>query len=146
MKMSLSSRRAWIEIEIYHALHDSVNVALLAEGVDRNFFTGCSPKFANVALLAEGVDRNRFQSVRHLGLRLSLSSRRAWIEIVRCFLCHIRLHVALLAEGVDRNILSTPFLQPDAVALLAEGVDRNNVNTSAIIRMTTRRSPRGGRG
>ena len=58
--MSPSSRRAWIEIGI--AFEDVLHcdVALLAEGVDRN---SCSLLFGLrpcVALLAEGVDRNRF--------------------------------------------------------------------------------------
>ena len=56
-------------------------VALLAEGVDRNHVTAYEgePGYT-VALLAEGVDRN---------------SRRAR----RCY----SRDVALLAEGVDRN-------------------------------------------
>ena len=35
-------------------------VALLAEGVDRNKYGGIVLPTQNVALLAEGVDRNRF--------------------------------------------------------------------------------------
>ena len=58
------------------------DVALLAEGVDRNTSALPSPqKAGEVALLAEGVDRN---SRMPLGLRLlfrSPSSRRAWIEM-----------------------------------------------------------------
>ena len=60
-------------------------VALLAEGVDRNFSSVPSRSGALVALLAEGVDRNKNSS------SLSLSSA-----------C-----VALLAEGVDRNPFGT---------------------------------------
>ena len=55
-------------------------VALLAEGVDRNPWSGLSPAKSSVALLAEGVDRNTF-TARGLGIP----------------------PVALLAEGVDRN-------------------------------------------
>ena len=56
-------------------------VALLAEGVDRNgFSSGTSWNGSQVALLAEGVDRNT-----------SLMA-----VLLRC-------QVALLAEGVDRN-------------------------------------------
>ena len=60
--MSPSSRRAWIEIfsDFYVRLR-LVNVALLAEGVDRNILT--------------------FHFSGRLGL--SPSSRRAWIEISR---------------------------------------------------------------
>ena len=57
-------------------------VALLAEGVDRNYY---DPMLANlgeqVALLAEGVDRNK--------------------EVA--FAEYNKGQVALLAEGVDRN-------------------------------------------
>ena len=37
----------------------SVTVALLAEGVDRNNYSGGPNAEADVALLAEGVDRNQ---------------------------------------------------------------------------------------
>ena len=57
-------------------------VALLAEGVDRNSLVICHSTVATVALLAEGVDRN---------------ASRTCGAIV-CI-------VALLAEGVDRNNL-----------------------------------------
>ena len=57
-----------------------LSVALLAEGVDRNWTTLKLDGSAKVALLAEGVDRN-------LAALLSGS----------------RIRVALLAEGVDRN-------------------------------------------
>ena len=58
--LSPSSRRAWIEINVCPDWQCVDFVALLAEGVDRNF---CIP-----ALTA----------LQHL----SPSSRRAWIEIV----------------------------------------------------------------
>ena len=56
-------------------------VALLAEGVDRNTNNiGINQSF-RVALLAEGVDRNRLiPGLWGCGDR-SPSSRRAWIEI-----------------------------------------------------------------
>ena len=57
-------------------------VALLAEGVDRNFcFFNITQNPKKVALLAEGVDRNP---------EVTAEAEEAW--------------VALLAEGVDRNI------------------------------------------
>ena len=56
-------------------------VALLAEGVDRNFIRACRSLRTMVALLAEGVDRNP--------KRLSVRP--------------VSFLVALLAEGVDRN-------------------------------------------
>ena len=58
-------------------------VALLAEGVDRNFVDIHFLLLFPVALLAEGVDRNRL-------IRKN---------------CLIEIKVALLAEGVDRNCI-----------------------------------------
>ena len=59
---SPSSRRAWIEIQLLaHKLLRKA-VALLAEGVDRNFWMGVKPSSRLVVLLAEGVDRNSFHS------------------------------------------------------------------------------------
>ena len=56
-------------------------VALLAEGVDRNTHAQELTGAAGVALLAEGVDRNSYRAMFFYG----------------------RKCVALLAEGVDRN-------------------------------------------
>ena len=80
----------------------------------------------NVALLAEGVDRN----IKHFNgvplHRLSPSSRRAWIEILQRLAERLDNQVALLAEGVDRNLPSAwKAVKLPPVALLAEGVDRN---------------------
>ena len=83
--MSPSSRRAWIEMTLSLCRVFHREVALLAEGVDRNF---CGMSF-------------------YLYVSGSPSSRRAWIEMfVECpayyFAC-----VALLAEGVDRNVIAS---------------------------------------
>ena len=57
--LSPSSRRAWIEILPSLTSTVMVWVALLAEGVDRNFASIDHRKLKRkVALLAEGVDRN----------------------------------------------------------------------------------------
>ena len=56
-----------------------------------------------VALLAEGVDRNRRARAARAVAPLSPSSRRAWIEIPLRGQTGHKGHVALLAEGVDRN-------------------------------------------
>ena len=80
--MSPSSRRAWIEIVRYVCQWSGSGVALLAEGVDRNFAHRVYHKHTSVALLAEGVDRN------------------SHLRLIRWISC-----VALLAEGVDRNIV-----------------------------------------
>ena len=60
---------------------------------------------ADVALLAEGVDRN--VSMRRMQPQRppSPSSRRAWIEISACSKSCLCCSVALLAEGVDRNVM-----------------------------------------
>ena len=64
----------------------SCDVALLAEGVDRNFFKTREVWNSGVALLAEGVDRNILDDTGNAAL----------------------VEVALLAEGVDRNLHCTP--------------------------------------
>ena len=57
----------------------------------------------NVALLAEGVDRNTVRQVTGGCVGRSPSLRRAWIEIILVSKQINMLSVALLAEGVDRN-------------------------------------------
>ena len=79
-----------------------------------------------VALLAEGVDRNYIRPLPAFKAAKSPSSRRAWIEIFRVGGFRLLLSVALLAEGVDRNMEYYEKLHEKyRVALLAEGVDRN---------------------
>ena len=57
-------------------------VALLAEGVDRNFqVIQPADEGVIVALLAEGVDRNSQDGESEYKGSLSPSPRRAWIEI-----------------------------------------------------------------
>ena len=60
-------------------------------------------KKLNVALLAEGVDRNTKKKLEDYMEKKSPSSRRAWIEIYDGCCGGHRRFVALLAEGVDRN-------------------------------------------
>ena len=60
--------------------------------------------FSQVALLAEGVDRNLTMLKKSSGNAKSPSSRRAWIEITSCRATSNLCRVALLAEGVDRNL------------------------------------------
>ena len=101
--MSLSARRAWIEI-INNNYNDLTRpVALRKESVDRNILLRVLPFFVVVALRKESVDRNqqlidtsknaivalRKESVDRNGrlsalswaVSASLSARRAWIEI-----------------------------------------------------------------
>ena len=71
--------------------------------MDRNDFEVPFEDSDEVALLAEGVDRNILQSEPGTSLRASPSSRRAWIEIEGTDRSAGQARVALLAEGVDRN-------------------------------------------
>ena len=57
-----------------------------------------------VALLAEGVDRNYARKNPPNEKSKSPSSRRAWIEIACPGSVSTPPPVALLAEGVDRNL------------------------------------------
>ena len=89
------------------------DVALLAEGVDRNPTDMNLTVELTVALLAEGVDRNIQTALDECIDVWSPSSRRAWIEIRYVSKVMIDPVVALLAEGVDRNpaIRTTSTLQ-----------------------------------
>ena len=79
--MSLSARRAWIEI-IYQQAKVCPNVSLSAR---RAWIEICGGAFARplaaVALRKESVDRN-YPPIKpaEIGVK-SLSARRAWIEI-----------------------------------------------------------------
>ena len=64
-----------------NALFNSIRVALLAEGVDRNLKKKEQEPTPAVALLAEGVDRNMSAMANQVATGVSPSSRRAWIEI-----------------------------------------------------------------
>ena len=80
----------------------------------------------NVALLAEGVDRNTVRQVTGGCVGRSPSLRRAWIEMTHTGHPGGARYVALLAEGVDRNNRKDNTMNNNhIVALLAEGVDRN---------------------
>ena len=83
---------------------EEFGVALRKESVDRN------PKQdgnwgwgEEVALRKESVDRNR-EVVVDIQLRaMSLSARRAWIEITPILWWRVPVLVALRKESVDRN-------------------------------------------
>ena len=79
--VSLSARRAWIEITTLNNIFELFPVALRKESVDRN--------------LSMGLD-GRFKL-------WSLSARRAWIEIVVSACAPSANGVALRKESVDRN-------------------------------------------
>ena len=102
--MSLSARRAWIEISGVDFAEDWLDVALRKESVDRNDIRHTTAPRPSVALRKESVDRNtptasRRKATDMVALRKesvdrnaedwldagclprSLSARRAWIEI-----------------------------------------------------------------
>ena len=78
-------------------------VALRKESVDRNNRPNGKKHINSVALRKESVDRNFFDVSLNYKEVLSLSARRAWIEI---FTTRTRTPigcVALRKESVDRN-------------------------------------------
>ena len=126
--MSLSARRAWIEILLSIRNTHNSDVALRKESVDRNSRNNGKIKKSNqVALRKESVDRNLWWGVRkavgslvalrkesvdrnqgvhydNYNLHWSLSARRAWIEIfITVTRMPIGCVVALRKESVDRN-------------------------------------------
>ena len=146
--VSPSSRRAWIEIVWKDCDGLRELVALLAEGVDRNWTCPSAPAMPcmspssrrawieismieywgdrlNVALLAEGVDRNQYGHEDQCQYRGSPSSRRAWIEIPY----HDQREGGHESPSSRRAWIEIPITawsrNRPRVALLAEGVDRN---------------------
>ena len=103
---SPSSRRAWIEIAAAarHPARPCGSPSSRRAWIE----IGCSAQqtpYDQVALLAEGVDRNTYYDPRLAALGESPSSRRAWIEMLADCSQLFAALVALLAEGVDRNIV-----------------------------------------
>ena len=106
--LSLSARRAWIEIP--------------AE----------TDKYCrySVALRKESVDRNRGDHGHISGDEQSLSARRAWIEILMSSKAR-RISVSLSARRAWIEILASGRPAPAAgVALRKESVDRNDTKPS----------------
>ena len=102
--LSLSARRAWIEIASGTLSDTSDVVALRKESVDRNRKRGRRAQgIGNVALRKESVDRNQEKQGICFQLVRSLSARRAWIEIVKSISPMYLTLVALRKESVDRN-------------------------------------------
>ena len=125
--MSLSARRAWIEIASGTLSDTSDVVALRKESVDRNTHNGHPQYIVSGSLSArrawiEIVEYSVFFS---LNIR-SLSARRAWIEISARHTAAPRKWVALRKESVDRNGFDIVQLLTGHVALRKESVDRNH--------------------
>ena len=79
-------------------------VALRKESVDRNFHYATAENHCRVALRKESVDRNLKGGLLAGAGALSLSARRAWIEMhgMTAYALEIQ-DVALRKESVDRN-------------------------------------------
>ncbi len=79
--VSLSARRAWIEIRRFCTVPYTLLVALRKESVDRN----CGSKADNAAAGASLSARRAWIEIKSLASTVdaapSLSARRAWIEI-----------------------------------------------------------------
>ena len=98
-----------------------------------------------VALRKESVDRNRACIMTTIICTVSLSARRAWIEITQQTYHRYENQVALRKESVDRNSSACQKNIGRLVALRKESVDRNPL-MCFIRRMPLSRSPQGERG
>ena len=98
-----------------------------------------------VALRKESVDRNLVVGLLCTFTSLSLSARRAWIEIFRPSPQVKPVRVALRKESVDRNCDLEPIRNTEAVALRKESVDRNGL-LQVCWSILLCRSPQGERG
>ena len=91
------------------------------------------------------MDRNQVAVQFDTLSALSLSARRAWIEIKVVTASDWASVVALRKESVDRNFGGASARPLVAVALRKESVDRNtNFNPASLFDL--RRSPQGERG
>ena len=147
--LSLSARRAWIEMKSRRCVKRFQAVALRKESVDRNLYLSSFVLASLVALRKESVDRNNVirpaidvflasLSARRAWIEMtfsdgvvsgsgeSLSARRAWIEMHKYHTAERERAVALRKESVDRNCEGgVSFEKNHNVALRKESVDRN---------------------
>ena len=91
------------------------------------------------------MDRNFFDVSLNYKEVLSLSARRAWIEIISDTSDVKAATVALRKESVDRNSIGSANIRACTVALRKESVDRNDIRNSATT-LPSSRSPQGERG
>ena len=81
--MSLSARRAWIEIGGLDDILAGVNESLSARRAWIEMdWASVITAMTSVALRKESVDRNVFLTLTVRNVPRSLSARRAWIEII----------------------------------------------------------------
>ena len=73
--------------------------------MDRNSYVGVMVAAIAVALRKESVDRNRIVKPSYRTIFMSLSARRAWIEMDPAPKVVTASDVALRKESVDRNKL-----------------------------------------
>ena len=122
---SLSARRAWIEIKSGFQPLIASMVALRKESVDRNNHHLAVDLVESVALRKESVDRNSFNPQQWHLAQQSLSARRAWIEIL-IFSRQVCLTWSLSARRAWIEIKKIGrLLVAVRVALRKESVDRN---------------------
>ena len=108
--------------------------------------TDCVLEMSEVALLAEGVDRNALRQLAVIIVQASPSSRRAWIEIEICGDKTETYMVALLAEGVDRNAFTDALIGGDVQSPSSRRAWIEMASCQHLCRKLSRRPPRGGRG
>ena len=126
--LSLSARRAWIEIYRKMLFEGRKRQSLSARRAwIEMLFLACwcvcemslSARRAWIEIVLDMENRSR---------RVSLSARRAWIEITVQALYDGWRYVALRKESVDRNIYYKVYKPSGAlVALRKESVDRNSL-------------------
>ena len=122
--VSLSARRAWIEMRVTSTTRAPCTVALRKESVDRNI-------------------RNRLDYAK---LGKSLSARRAWIEICSSGIGGGRPPVALRKESVDRNNTSRVGVSGTLKSLSARRAWIEMSHNQREASIEQRRSPQGERG
>ena len=111
--LSPSSRRAWIEIACNGSHQNDANVALLAEGVDRNIRKedyGTAPKSpSSRRAWIEMLIEIKFERISSQ----SPSSRRAWIEISVQRLQHSRRRSPSSRRAWIEIVFLPGFIEPD---------------------------------
>ncbi len=121
-------------------------VALRKESVDRNFSSLERYSSPTVALRKESVDRNAKFCASSMSGLLSLSARRAWIEIRSPGPHYSRSWVALRKESVDRNLLFDALGKATVASLSARRAWIEIFLFSGNLSRRQRRSPQGERG
>ena len=120
MHLSLSARRAWIEIRKGQFVF-AVQASLSARRAWIEILT-IKQVSANtcVALRKESVDRNAKSLFSEHQIDVSLSARRAWIEMLTDDVSTGgKIKVALRKESVDRNNISNPATTLPSMSLSA---------------------------